>query len=67
MPSNNISLLGQSKERRSGFSTATQLPHTGMLYYCQLVQDCPPDIRRKVARVVGAKVTCTLHTAHFSH
>ena len=26
MPSNNICLLGQSKERRSGFSTATQVP-----------------------------------------
>ena len=25
MPSNNICLLGQSKERRSGFSTATQV------------------------------------------
>merc|ERR1719470_557831 len=56
MPSNNICLLGQSKERRSGFSTATQLPHTGMIYYCQLVQDAPADLRRKVARVVGAKV-----------
>merc|ERR1719430_2714470 len=25
---------------------------------CQLVQDCPPDLRRKVSRIVGAK--CTL-------
>merc|ERR1712179_87204 len=29
-----------------------------MGYYCQLVQDCPPDLRRKVSRIVGAK--CTL-------
>lgn len=65
MPSNNISLLGQTKDRRSGFSTATQLPHTGMIYYSQLVQDCPPDLRRKVARVVGAKVTLAARVDSF--
>lgn len=65
MPSNNISLLGQSKDRRSGFSTATQLPHTGMLYYCPLVQNCAPDLRRKVARVVGAKVTLAARVDSF--
>merc|ERR1719481_547169 len=58
MPANNISLLGQQKKVSTGFSSATQLPHTGFIYYCQLVQDCPPDLRRKVARIVGAK--CTL-------
>jgi len=58
MPANNISLLGQQKKVSTGFSTATQLPHTGFIYYSQLVQDCPPDLRRKVARIVGAK--CTL-------
>jgi len=65
MPSNNIALLGQTKDRRSGFSTATQLPHTGMIYYSQLVQDCPPDLRRKVARVVGAKVTLAARVDSF--
>ena len=45
----NIFVFCQSKERRSGFSTATQLPHTGMIYYCQLVQDAPADLRRKVS------------------
>jgi U4/U6 small nuclear ribonucleoprotein PRP31 len=29
MPANNISLLGQQKKVAQGFSTATQLPHTG--------------------------------------
>jgi len=65
MPSNNICLLGQSKERRSGFSTATQLPHTGMIYYSALVQDAPADLRRKVARVVGAKVTLAARVDSF--
>jgi len=58
MPANNISLLGQLKKAATGFSTATQLPHTGFVYYSQLVQDVPPDLRRKVARIVGTK--CTL-------
>ncbi len=31
MPANNISLLGQQKKVAQGFSTATQLPHTGRL------------------------------------
>ncbi len=31
MPANNISLLGQQKKVAQGFSTATQLPHTGQL------------------------------------
>jgi RNA processing factor Prp31 len=31
MPANNISLLGQQKKVAQGFSTATQLPHTGVL------------------------------------
>ena len=29
MPANNVSLLGQQKKVAQGFSTATQLPHTG--------------------------------------
>jgi len=58
MPANNISLLGQTKRASTGFSTATMLPHTGFVYYSQIVQDVPPDLRRKVARIVGTK--CTL-------
>ena len=41
----------------TGFSSTSQLPHTGYVYYTQLVQDCPPDIRRKISRLVGSKVT----------
>jgi len=58
MPANNISLLGQTKRASSGFKISTQLPHTGFVYFSQLVQDVPPDVRRKVARIVGTK--CTL-------
>lgn len=34
------------------------LPHTGFIYYSPIVQDTPPDLRRKAARLVAAK--CTL-------
>lgn len=65
MPANNIALLGQQKKVAQGFSTATQLPHTGFVYYSQLVQNVPPDLRRKVSRIVGAKVTLAARVDSF--
>jgi len=55
MPANHISLLGQVKKTLSGFSQTSTLPHTGIIYYSEIVQDLPPDLRRKVSRVVGSK------------
>jgi len=55
MPSCNILVLGQQKKTLSGFSQVTALPHTGFVYYCDLVQDAPPDLRRKLSRIVSAK------------
>ena len=52
-----VSSPGQQKKVSTGFSSTSQLPHTGYVYYTELVQDCPPDIRRKIARLVGNKVT----------
>ena len=58
MPACNILLLGQQKKTLSGFSSVQILPHTGYIYYADVVQRVPPDLRRKVARIVAAK--CTL-------
>jgi U4/U6 small nuclear ribonucleoprotein PRP31 len=58
MPSCNVLLLGQQKRNLSGFSSTQILPHTGYIYYCDVVQKLPSDLRRKVARIVSAK--CTL-------
>ena len=55
MPSNNIALLGQQKKTLSGFSQHSTLPHTGFIYYSNIVQDLPPDIRRKTSRLVASK------------
>ncbi len=58
MPANNVALLGQQKKTLSGFSSTAALPHTGFVYYAEIVQNMPPDLRRKTARVVGSK--CSL-------
>ncbi|EGD74347.1 U4/U6 small nuclear ribonucleoprotein Prp31 [Salpingoeca rosetta] len=56
MPACNILVLGAQKKSLSGFSAAATLPHTGFIYYSELVQSQPPDFRRKCARLVAAKV-----------
>ncbi|XP_059480332.1 U4/U6 small nuclear ribonucleoprotein Prp31 [Neocloeon triangulifer] len=55
MPSCNIQVLGAQKKTLSGFSRVAALPHTGFVYYCELVQDTAPDLRIKAARLVAAK------------
>ena len=55
MPANHVALLGQQKKVLAGYSQSSTLPHTGFIYYSELVQKLPPDLRRKVARVVGSK------------
>ncbi|XP_021951510.1 U4/U6 small nuclear ribonucleoprotein Prp31 [Folsomia candida] len=58
MPSCNILTLGSQKKILSGFSQSAMLPHTGFIYHCDLVQESPPDMRRKMARMLANK--CTL-------
>ncbi|CAD7081352.1 unnamed protein product [Hermetia illucens] len=58
MPACNVLVLGSQKRSLSGFSKVQMLPHTGFIYYSQIVQDTPPDLRRKAARLVASK--CTL-------
>ncbi|XP_022909633.1 U4/U6 small nuclear ribonucleoprotein Prp31 [Onthophagus taurus] len=59
IPACNVQLLGQQKKTVSGFSQAvTTLPHTGFVYYAEIVQNTPPDLRRKASRLVATK--CTL-------
>merc|ERR1719412_545352 len=55
MPANHVALLGQQKKVLAGYSQSSTLPHTGFIYYSDLVQKLPPDLRRKTARVVGSK------------
>lgn len=42
MPACNVLTLGQQKKLLSGFSQAAALPHTGFIYFSQIVQDTQP-------------------------
>eukprot|EP00794_Sanderia_malayensis_P020240 gene20240-22219_t len=55
MPACNILLLGAQKKTLSGFSSTSILPHTGFIYFSEIVQGVPPHLRRKAARLVSAK------------
>lgn len=57
MPACNVLLLGQQKKTLSGFSSVQMLPHTGYVYYADVVKSVPQDLRRKVARVLASKAT----------
>lgn len=57
MPACNVLPLGQQKKALSGFSQAAALPHTGFIYFSQIVQDTPPELRYKAAKLVSTKVT----------
>lgn len=57
MPACNLQVLGAQKKVLSGFSKVAMLPHTGFVYYCDIVQETAPDLRRKAARLVANKAT----------
>nr|XP_026495339.1 U4/U6 small nuclear ribonucleoprotein Prp31 isoform X2 [Vanessa tameamea] len=57
MPACNVLPLGQQKKTLSGFSQAASLPHTGFLYFSQIVQDTSPELRYKAAKLVSTKLT----------
>lgn len=42
MPASNLLVLGSQKTTLSGFSQVTTLPHTGFIYYSDIVQETPP-------------------------
>ena len=58
MPSCNVLVLGQTKKALSGFSSTQIQPHTGILYYSEMVQGLTKEYRRKAAKLLAAK--CTL-------
>ena len=55
IPSCNIQVLGNQKRTLSGFSQTATQPHTGYIFQSPIVQNTPPDLRRKAARYVGDK------------
>ncbi|XP_047500301.1 U4/U6 small nuclear ribonucleoprotein Prp31-like [Penaeus chinensis] len=57
MPASNVLLVGKQKRTMIGMAQTSMLPHTGHIYYCDIVQETPPDLRSKAARIVAAKAT----------
>uniref|UniRef100_A0A2P2HWN6 U4/U6 small nuclear ribonucleoprotein Prp31 n=1 Tax=Hirondellea gigas TaxID=1518452 RepID=A0A2P2HWN6_9CRUS len=57
MPSCNVLVVGKEKKSQLGLSQTSIKPHTGHIYYCQFVQEIPPDFRSKVARLIANKAT----------
>jgi U4/U6 small nuclear ribonucleoprotein PRP31 len=57
MPSCNLEVLGSQRKTLTGFSSTTLMPHTGFVFLTDLVQNSPPDLRRKAARLVANKCT----------
>ncbi|MCL4152701.1 UNVERIFIED_CONTAM: hypothetical protein GTU68_012796 [Idotea baltica] len=58
MPADYVMLVGKQKKTQIGMSRARLLPHqvfTGFIYYCDIIQETPPDLRMKAARLVSAK------------
>ena len=55
MPACNILVVGAQRRTLAGFSTAAILPHAGFIFYSEIVQTTPEDLRRKASRLTAAK------------
>lgn len=55
MPACNILVLGSQKKILSGFSKVAMLPHTGYIYYCDLVDETVPELKKKASRLIANK------------
>ena len=51
-------VLGAKRRNLAGFSSTTAQPHQGFIFGSDIMQQTPPSLRSKAARLVGAK--CTL-------
>lgn len=57
MPACNVEVLGSQRKTLGGFSSRAAMPHTGFVFYTDIVQNTPPELRRKAARLVANKCT----------
>mmetsp|Transcript_23042 Transcript_23042/g.33729 ORF Transcript_23042/g.33729 Transcript_23042/m.33729 type:complete len:503 (-) Transcript_23042:104-1612(-) len=57
IPACNVQVMGQERRNMSGFSNLSAMPHMGIIQYCDVVQECPPFLRKKALKLVAAKVS----------
>ena len=50
-------MLGAKRKTLAGFSSTTAQPHQGFIFASDIIQQTPPGLRPKAARLVGAKTT----------
>ncbi|KAI8992510.1 hypothetical protein BDB01DRAFT_778683 [Pilobolus umbonatus] len=55
IPSCNVQVLGNHRKTNTGFSSANMDRHAGYIFYSDLVNSVPQDLRRKVVKIVAAK------------
>ncbi|ORY93750.1 pre-mRNA-processing factor 31 [Syncephalastrum racemosum] len=55
IPACNVQVLGRDRKINIGLSRASQEKHTGYIYSSNLALSVPPDLRRKVVKIVAAK------------
>lgn len=56
VPGDTVMLLGQKRRGATGFGRHAGTPHVGVLAECVLVSGAPADLRRRAAKLIGAKV-----------
>jgi len=57
IPACNVTAIGKDKRTLNGMSTASNRSPAGPLNACDIVQQCPASLRRKMLKVLAAKVT----------
>ncbi|KAJ1449241.1 hypothetical protein M885DRAFT_583331 [Pelagophyceae sp. CCMP2097] len=57
VPACNLTVMGQEKRHLAGFGNVAGMPHTGVLYFSDLVQSTPPFLRRKALKIVASKAS----------
>lgn len=58
VPACNLVVMGQTKAvDLAGYSSTAMAPHTGVLFFCDLVQETPAFLQRKALKLVAAKAS----------
>lgn len=68
IPACNVQVLGAKRKHAAGFSSKTVMPHQGYVFESELVQNTPPGLRNKAAKLVGSKCSLLARVdAHGNH
>jgi U4/U6 small nuclear ribonucleoprotein PRP31 len=68
MPACNVQVLGAKRKHAAGLSSKSAGKHQGFVYDSGLVQDTPPSLRAKAAKLVGSKCSLLARVdAHGNH